>query len=113
MKAVFEKAAEIARSGQPDLIAAMNEVMANVGTTAPGALLKELDAILPPGLKASATKAGEGIPGVLDPAAANAGQSAALTLSQEFAAAGVHIAAVMAGIEENMKITPPYQLMSI
>jgi hypothetical protein len=105
MKAVFQKAAEIARSGQPDLIAAMNEVMANVGTTAPGALLKQLDAILAPGLKASATKAGEAIPGALDPAAATAGQSAALTLSQEFAAAGVHIAAVMKGIEKNMVIT--------
>lgn len=102
MKAVFQKAAEIARSGQPDLVAAMNEVMANVGTTAPGALLKQLDAILPPGLKASATKAGAAIPGALDPAAAQAGQSAALTLSQEFAAAGTHIASVMAGIQANI-----------
>ena len=81
--------------------------MANVGKTSPQALLAELNAILPPGLKDSATKAGEGVKGALDPAGAAAGQSAALTLSQEFAAAGTHIAAVMKGIEANMKIAVP------
>ena len=58
--------------------------MKNAGKTGPAALLGELNA-LPADLKAKVTSAGAGIPGSLDPGAAQAGQSAALTLSQEFA----------------------------
>ena len=101
MKEVFSRAAAIVRSDS-SLANAVNEVMANVGKTSPQALLAELNAILPPGLKDSATKAGEGVKGALDPGAAAAGQSAALTLSQEFAAAGTHIAAVISGMGSNM-----------
>ena len=81
----MSRAPAIVRSDS-SLASAVNEVMANVGKTSPQALLAELNAILPPGLKDSATKAGEGVKGALDPAAAAAGQSAALTLSEEFAA---------------------------
>ena len=70
---VFKRAAEIIRS-DPSLASAVNDVMANVGKTSPQALLNELNAILPPGLKASATKAGEAIPGALDPAAGQPGR---------------------------------------
>ena len=42
-----------ARSCHPDLVAAMNEVMANVGKTAPGCLLAELNALPAPDLKAT------------------------------------------------------------
>ena len=98
MKQVFQRAAQIIRADS-SLASAVNEVMAGVGKTAPDALLRELNAILPPGLKNSATTAAGQLPGSLDPAAAQAGQSAALTLSQEFAAAGTHIASVIKGIQ--------------
>ena len=106
MKTAFSKAAEVVRQDS-SLAAAVNEIMSQAGKTAPDALIRQLDALLPPGLKASAAKAGTGLAGSLDPAAAGAGQSAAITLSQEFAAAGTHIAAVMKGIEKNMAITAP------
>jgi hypothetical protein len=102
MKEVFNKAAQIARTGGGQFADEVNEVMAGVGKTSPQALLDELDAILPGGLKDSAAKAGEGLPGSLDPAAGQAGQSAALTLSQEFAAAGTHIRSVIDGIKKNL-----------
>ena len=65
-------------------------------------LIDQLKRILGQQMPGVGTEAGAAVGKGLDPAAAAAGQSAALTLSQEFAAAGTHIAAVISGIAANI-----------
>ena len=106
MQEIWTTAADIAATGSDDMIKAMNKAFESGAVGQP--LIDQLKTILTGQMPGVGTEAGNAAVGKgLDPAAAAAGQSAALTLSQEFAAAGTHIASVMKGIQANMKIVPP------
>ena len=105
MQEIWTTAADIAATGSDDMIKAMNKAFESGAVGQP--LIDQLKTILTGQMPGVGTEAGAAVGKGLDPAAAAAGQSAALTLSQEFATAGTHIASVMKGIQANMKIVPP------
>jgi hypothetical protein len=112
MRHVFETMSQISATGNETMIRQMTEAW-NTGAPA-DAMLTQMKTILegklPPTVSGAAGLAAQGMTPPMEEGAAAAGQSAALILSQEFAAASTHIQSVLKGpeLEQNYHIPLSY-----